>query len=187
MNCFNRLAGKTILIPVLFCLAATGCGYKFSGEGQGPRPGLHRIAIPVFENNTSEPNLGAIFASALRKEFIRKGHMQVVPVDQSEAVFYARIININTTAVAHHDVAALLKNRLTIESRLFVNLDIRCEDAKGKLIWRDPKFTYYKVFRQVPVLTNPDPMYSFDNRQMALQDLADDMAIRIHDRFLADF
>ena len=81
---------------MLLCLAS--CGYHFSGEGAGPKPGLTYIAIPVFENKTSEPNAGAIFAGALRQEFIRKGNMKVVPVEEAEAVFKGTITSIDIHA-----------------------------------------------------------------------------------------
>ncbi len=89
---------KVILLisSMLFCLAS--CGYHFSGEGQGPKPGLRCIAIPVFENKTTEPNAGAIFAGALRQEFMRKGKMRVVPVENAEAVFKGTIKSIMDAA-----------------------------------------------------------------------------------------
>lgn len=171
----SRLIWWTTALCVLS--VATGCGYRFSGEGSGPRPGLHRIAIPVFENNTSEPDLGALFAGALRGEFLARGRMEVVPVEHAEAVFRGRITSINATAVAHRNADD------TIQARLYITLDIRCEDARtGQVLWQDPGFTYYKVFIQ-----NPVPMVTFDNRRGALDYLAREMAVRIHDRFLTSF
>lgn len=164
-------------IPVLLLLLAGGCGYHFSGQGEGPRPGLKTIAIPVFENETAEADLGSLFAGALRHEFLQKGSLQVVPVDQAEAVFRGRITGMFTTEVSHRTVEE------TIETRLYVILDIRCVDPhNGTVLWQDPKLSYYKLFIQAK-----DPINSFDNRRQALQFLATEMAIRIHDRFLSNF
>ena len=116
---------------MLFCLAA--CGYHFSGEGLGPKPGLKYIAIPVFENKTSEPNLGAIFAQALRQEFMRRSDMKVVPVDQAEAVFKGTIKSIMSYGVAHH-AGSVVANRSTLENRLYIAVDIRCEEKKSHKI-----------------------------------------------------
>ena len=164
-----------LVLALLFQPAA--CGYHFTGEGPGPRPGLRSVAIPVFENNTSEPDLGSIFAGALRRQFITKGQLQVVPVDQAEAVFRGRITSIYSSAVAHREAEE------TIQSRLYVTLDIRCVDVRdGKVLWQDPQFTYYQVFLQ-----NADPNVSFDNRRATLDFLAREMSVRIHDRFLSNF
>ena len=178
---------KRILIisSILFCLVS--CGYHFSGEGQGPKPGLRYIAIPVFENKTSEPDAGAIFAGALRQEFIRKGTMKVVPIEDAEAVFKVTIKHIGIQAVAHNPVS-LVSNRITVENRLFVTLDIRCEEKTShKVLWADPSFRYFKVYQVSNNTLQPDPITGFENRQGALSFLADEMATRIHDRFLSNF
>ncbi|HOV87083.1 MAG TPA: LPS assembly lipoprotein LptE [Syntrophobacteraceae bacterium] len=177
------------LCPKLFrlcCLVAVvlfnGCGYHFTGEGPGPRPGLTKIAVPLFENKTSEPELESLFATALRKEFLQKGSMQVVPVDQAEAIFRGTVKSISTSAVSHLEVEK------TIESRLYVTLDIRCEDARdGTILWQDRNFTYYKVFLQYLSPKNPNPIIGYESRRAALEFLAGEMSVRIHDRFLNSF
>lgn len=169
-------ARPALLLPILL-LVLQSCGYHFSGEGAGPMPGLHAVAIPVFENNTSEPELGSLFAGALREEFIQKGQISVVPMERTDVIFRGRITTIWTSAVAHREVEE------TLVSRLYVTLDIRCVDTRtGKVIWQDPAFTYYRTFFQ-----NDDPIIAFDDRRQALQFLAREMSIRIHDRFLANF
>lgn len=158
-------------------LLVSACGYHFTGEGAGPRPGIHKISIPVFANSTSEPDLGSIFAGALRNEFLQKGDLQVVPQDQSDVVFRGRILKIFTSEVAHKAFEE------TILTRLYVALEIRCEDTRtGEILWQDPQFTYYQVYIQ-----DPDPMVSYDNRRRAEGFLAKEMASRIHDRFLSNF
>ena len=165
------------LLLLTLLIVPASCGYHFSGEGPGPRPGLRAIAIPVFENNTSEPDLGAIFAGALRQEFIAKGSLRVVPLEEAEAVFRGRITNLATSAVAHREAEE------TIQTRLYVTLDIRCVDTRdGRVLWQDPQFTYYQVMIQYA-----EPNISFDSRRETLDYLAKEMSIRIHDRFLSNF
>jgi hypothetical protein len=172
---------------VLLCMVQ-GCGYHFSGQGPGPKPGLQRIAIPVFDNNTAEPELGSLFAGALRREFMQRGSMNVTPADDAEAVFQGVITSLHTISVAHRDIVEASGIRLTLESRLHVTMNIRCVDTQsGTVLWQDPNFTYFKVFRQVTDPNRPDAMVAFENRREALEFLAREMAIRIHDRFLSNF
>lgn len=169
-------------------LLLAGCGYHFTGEGSGPGPGLRSVAVPVFENVTSEPELGALFAGALRKEFLQKGPYKVVPAEDADVIFRGRITNIHTSAVAHRKLEQLFDQRVTLQTRLYVTLDIRCEDPRnGTIVWQDRNFRYYRVYRQNQNLNNPNPIVSFDNRREALAFLAEEMATRIHDRFLNAF
>jgi len=173
------------LSSVLLCLAS--CGYHFSGEGVGPKPGLKYIAIPVFANKTTEPNAGAIFADALRNEFLQKGNMKVVPVEEAEAVFIATISGISIQPVAHHPVNQVV-NRITLVNRLMVTVDIRCEEKKThRILWRDPFLRYYKIYQVTDDPLHPDPIEGFENREAALGVLAQEMSTRIHDRFLSNF
>lgn len=55
------------------------------------------------------------------------------------------------------------------------------------MLWQDPSFTYFKVFRQVTDPNRPDALVAFENRREALEFLAREMAVRIHDRFLSNF
>ncbi|MGA7875268.1 MAG: LptE family protein, partial [Desulfoferrobacter sp.] len=170
---FRSLSSILCLLLIL-----SGCGYRFSGEGPGPQPGLQSIAIPVFENNTTEPGLEALFASALRREFILRSQLQVVPIEKAQAIMRGRIVNIYTSRVAQKQVEQ------TIEMRLFLTVDIRCEDARtGKVIWQYPGYTYYRTYS----VSSSDPIMLFENRRRAEEFLAQEMSIRIHDRFLANF
>jgi hypothetical protein len=185
----SKFHSRVLLVLVIsaasLCLAS--CGYHFSGEGAGPKPGLTCIAIPVFENKTSEPNAGALFAGALREEFMRKGTMRVVPVEEAEAVFRGTITGISIAPIAHHAVSAV-SNRLTVENRLYITLNIRCEDKKShKILWQDPAFRYFKVYEVNDNPLQPDPITGFENREDALRFLAVEMSRRIHDRFLSNF
>ncbi|MFZ2446938.1 MAG: LptE family protein [Syntrophobacteraceae bacterium] len=178
-----------LFLTICMALGLASCGYHFTGEGEGPKPGLRLVAVPVFENKTSEPDLGALFAGALRREFNQKGPIRIVPVEEAEAVFKGTVKSIFITPVAHHPTQSIASDRVTIENRVYVTVDVRCEEkGTGKVLWRDPNFQYYKVYRlSDDPLVNPDALGAFENRRVALEYLAREMAIRIHDRFLSNF
>ncbi len=179
---------RMVSVLAVTLLLAVGCGYHFTGEGSGPRPGIKTVAIPVFTNATSEPDLGSLFTGALRREFNQKGPYKVAPAEDADVIFRGRITNIRTTSVAHRMQEAPFERRETLQTRLYVTLDIRCEDPRnGTVVWQDPNFTYYRVYRENQDINNPDPLVNFGNRREALEFLANEMAIRIHDRFLNNF
>ncbi|MEN6439076.1 MAG: LPS assembly lipoprotein LptE [Syntrophobacter sp.] len=172
----------------VFSALLTACGYHFSGEGEGPKPGLTSVAVPVFENKTTEPNLGANIAGALRREFMQKGSIKVVPVEEAEAVFKGTVLSVSVNAVAHHATQTVASDRVTVENRVHLTLDIKCLDKKtGKVLWSDPRFTYFKVYRLSKDPLNPNPLGEFESRTAALENVSQEMAVRIHDRFLSNF
>ncbi len=180
---------KVLAALFIFPVLLSACGYHFSGEGEGPKPGLKFIAVPVFENKTSEPDIGAMFAGALRHEFNQKGNFRVVPVEEAEAVFTGIIKNVWITAIAHHPTESIASNRVTIENRLYLMVDVRCEEKKtGKILWRDPNFSYHKSYRlSDDPLLHPDALGAFESRRSALDYLTREMAIMVHDRFSSNF
>lgn len=187
-RCVRHSAVPLSAALLLLLLVCQGCGYHFTGEGTGPKPGLKYISIPVFENETSEPDLGALMAAALRREFMRRGNMAVVPDQAAQAIFRGRVTNIYTTAVAKRELKERYGTQLTLEARLYVTLEIRCIDAQtNSVLWADPNFTYHMVYRQINNPDDPDPIFSFDNRRKALDQMSQEMAVRIHDRFLSNF
>ena len=174
------MAGKWLARSALAgiaCLWLVGCGYHFAGEGPGPKPGLQKIAIPVFENKTSEAELETLFAGALRHEFMVRGSYRIVPVAEAEAVFRGRIIRLYTTELAHAAPEA------TIESRVYIVLDVRCIDTKtGAVLWQDNNLLEFAAY-----LHPSDPILSFEGRRRAEASIARKLAERIHDRFLSNF
>ena len=57
---------------VLVALALAGCGYGFS-QRYVAAGGVDRIHVRPFENRSTEPELGAVVATALREELARRG------------------------------------------------------------------------------------------------------------------
>lgn len=168
--------GRVLFVSVLLLLCG-GCGYHFAGEGRGPEPGITSVAIPVFENLTAEPGLEPIFTGALRREFLLRSRIKLVPRRQADAVFLGRITRLSTSSVAHR------QSQDTTLTRLAVTVDVRCVDERTQtVLWQARSLTYFQDYLQ-----DSDPLVSFQNRQEALETAAKDLAVRIHDRFLSRF
>ncbi len=178
---------KLLVVAAIASFFLSSCGYQFSGQGDGPEPGLTTIAIPVFKNKTSEPNIGAIFAAALRQQFMRKGTMKVVPKDEAQAYFEGTIKSIFIIPVGHSPVEVVAE-RATVEERLYMTISVRCVDKKTKkVIWQEPNVSYWKVYDVENTASDLPPIAGFENRQLAIQYIADKTARCVHDRFLSSF
>jgi hypothetical protein len=56
----------------LVLAALTACGYGFAARGR-LGGGIEAVAVAPFENRSTEPELGAAFAGALREELAARG------------------------------------------------------------------------------------------------------------------
>lgn len=170
-----------VLFVLLFPCLVVSCGYQIerfdsvqAGEGTSVPTS---IAIPIFANATTEPNLEFFITNALREEFMKKGGIRVVSGDQADAVILGRLIKIYASDVTHDAV------KHTTETRVYVTMDIRCEDAQtGKIIWQDNQFTYYEEY-----VRTGDAFIDYDRRQAAMEYLSKQVAERIYDRFVHRF
>lgn len=171
---------KSAVILFMICCLFQACGYRFVRYGGGDKDFGNlpeSIAIPMFSNATTEPNLEYLITRALRDEFIKKGVVSVVPEDRADVVMVGRVTKIYTTDVAHDAVEH------TTETRIYVTVDVRCKDARtGDILWQDNQFTYYEEF-----VRKEDAFGDYNRRRAALEYLAEQMAQRIHDRFINRF
>lgn len=72
-------AHKMVWFSLLLSLTLWGCGYQMAGRGTGQLPPhLKTIAIPVFENNSTEPTIHRPFTETLRRAFITDGRLRLV-------------------------------------------------------------------------------------------------------------
>lgn len=159
---------------ILLLLALWGCGYHIAGSEKPASRGFYAVAIPIFDNRTSEPQAEFIFTEALRREFLKRGGLRLVPVQEADVVFRGKIIKLAATDVAH------ARFNQAIESRFFVTLDVRCEDRRtGTIIWQDNQLTYSRSYPYGETATD-----SYQGRRAALEYIAERVAERIYDRFV---
>lgn len=149
----------------------TRCGYHVAGV-ETPQD-IYSVAIPIFENLTTEPEVEFVFTEALRQEFLKRGVLKLVPVHDADVVFRGRIIKLSAIDVAHN------RFNQTVESRLFATVDIRCEDRRtGKILWQDNQLTFSRSY--------PHGKMGFEDyraRRSVLEYIAGQIAERVYDRF----
>ena len=66
MMCCRRLLVGLVVVAMW----AVGCGYHLTGTGTGLPSHIRSIAIPIFANNSTEPEIELSLTEAVRDEFI---------------------------------------------------------------------------------------------------------------------
>ena len=89
------------IFPLLVALLGmAGCGYHLAGTGSSLPSHIHTIAIPVFSNSSSEPEIERELTRAVRDSFIRDGRLKVANKNRADLVMKGKLTYYNLRAVS---------------------------------------------------------------------------------------
>ena len=82
-------------LSFLAALIVTSCGYQVGPVKPTKLQGIRRICVKNFRNDTLEPRMEAMLASAVIKQLQLDGTYQVTNEDQADAILTGTLQNIN--------------------------------------------------------------------------------------------
>jgi hypothetical protein len=120
------------LCLVVLCLAQ--CGYRPVGKGELPAGGGRPVmAIPLFENRSTEIGLESLFANTFIETFSHSPALRLAArPERADLVLEGKISSVAFSSVAFFNINQSLVRRVTI--RVEVQLTNR---STGKVIWKD--------------------------------------------------
>jgi outer membrane lipopolysaccharide assembly protein LptE/RlpB len=161
----------TFVIAIIILFSATfGCGYHIMGKGGEFPEGITSLAIIPLENKTKEPNLTSILTSALRREFIFRREVEIVPEERAEASLQGAIDSINIVSTAYDSTGRASEYDITVA------LDLRLvRRGTNAILWKGDKIAgtwHYKASFEV--------MVNEANKNAAIQKIATDLSEKIY-------
>lgn len=137
------------LITLLLIAAVSGCGiYTFSESAVG---GAKTIAVPGFENQTSEFDLEVLLSDKLTQALLTDNTLKVVPQNQADLVVTGEIINYE------HLPNTYDQNANVTEYKSVITLDIKVEYIKSeKVLWEDKNLSDFGIYSIVDGETQSD-------------------------------
>ena len=110
-------ASSVFLFLLLFL---PSCGYHMAGTGSHLTAGVKTIFIPVFENKTMEPIIEEELTTAVIREFLKDGRIEVAESSRADMVLKGSVVSYKETPVsltsdAEQDV---LEYRVTVTTHL---------------------------------------------------------------------
>lgn len=151
-------------------LLAGGCGYTASPALLPSH--LKTIAIPVFENQTSEYTLEQDVTAAVVKRFVDDNHLRVVDERSADCVIQGKVVDYRNT------VFGISNADLAQEYRVTIGVSVVFKDlVKNRELWHDDamvKTANYYV-QNVP---GQSAKTELDGRQEAIQKIADEILSR---------
>lgn len=155
---------------LLAALAAAGCAYTSSPALLPPH--LKTVAIPTFENVTSEYTLEQEITQAVIDRFVRDNHLKIVDEKSADAVVRGKVTQFKNAVFGFSSASEASEFRVTIAVSVVFK-----DQVKNREIWNDPnlvKTANYYV-QDVPGQTASTPL---DGRKEAVTKLADEILTR---------
>lgn len=150
-------------INKLFGLAAflliSGCGYHLVGTGTTLPPHLKTIAIPVFDNTSSQPNIDRDITNAIRQSFVNDGRLKVVSTHEADLVMKGLLTSYTLQAASFTTQDVAREYWVQLEGSIDV------QDRVKKKRFLKQNFTTKWDFQ-----TDADVINSEAARQLALKD-----------------
>lgn len=115
----------------LSLLVLLHCGY-YSFSGSTLQSNIQTIAIPIFENKTTEFGVPEDITDALINEFTQDNTLKVVDRRSADSILEGTIVNIREQAGAYN------QQEQVQEIRIYVRIKAKFEDLKkNNVIWEE--------------------------------------------------
>lgn len=188
-------------MQLLILMSCVGCASYRAGYIDRELPGGYdRVSIPVFSNETELVGVETYFTNQLRRQFNRSKVAKVVkrtdaPVELKGSVRSISFIPggqvAGTADTENNQILLPDQTVLTTEYRVVVVSQVTLQrKSDGKVLWRS-EFTDEKVYT-VPQLgvegvNSANALYNHSARHQAVEELAKNMMVVVHDQMTENF
>jgi hypothetical protein len=153
---------------LLGCLAAAGCGYRIAGRADTIPDTVATIAVPAFENITTEYKIEQYLTRAVARELISRTRYQVVNREENaDAVLRGAVVGF-LALPQNFDPQTGRATTVSTVTRVQVSL---VERSTGALLYQNPNMEQRDRYE---VSISPDAY--FEERQAALMRSSESMA-----------
>jgi hypothetical protein len=159
--------------------------------------GVNQIYIPLFKNESKEPNVEVMFTNALKTEALRFGKLNLVNSESAaQAILTGEISSVEITS----DESVIISENakylpfgtvLPTQVKITVSVLIKMQDTKTKKVLWSSEYKQAKNYTPpqvtLPVLNSANNLYNLSDRRQTLETLSKDMMQLAFDRLVDDF
>ena len=171
---------QSVLLILSLDLLLTSCGYHLQYVRTLP-DNVKKIAIPVFSNQTMQPDIEVQFTDALQTQFYRTRYAQVVPDrGDAEAILQGTITEFRVSQVARTPVPNV--QNISVAREYLVNIYVTAKLIRvsdKKVLW-ESQFWDSERYLANPG-GQPDNTRNEDRRRVAIRAIAKSVGEDIHD------
>ena len=170
---------KHVLAAVSLILSLAGCGYHIAGQADTVPDEIRTIAVPAFQNGTTEYKIEQYVTQAVVREFLTRTRYQVVNREENaDATLFGSVVGF-VAFPQNFDPNTNRATTVTTITRLQVNLVDR---RSGASIYQNPGLEYRERYE-----VSADPTVYFEERQAALERSSEAMARAVVSAVLEGF
>jgi hypothetical protein len=131
------------------------------------------VAIPSFENTTTEYTLEQDITNAVIDRFVKDNHLRVVDERSANAVIQGRIIGYKNSVFGFSAANRSQEYRVTITCSVVFK-----DRVKNRELWNDPNLVKTANYFVVPVPGDTTAHTELDGRKQAISKIADEILTR---------
>ena len=162
---------RTIPALCLLAVCAGSCAYSTSAALLPPH--LKTVAIPVFENGTTEYALPQEITDAVILRFVQDNHLKVVPERSANSVIRGKVVAYRNGVFGFSEQVRAQEYRVTISvSVVFKDL------VKNREVWSESELTKTSNYYVTPVPGDTTAHTEVDGRREAVLKIADEILAR---------
>ncbi len=145
----------------IIMLCSMSCGvYTFSPSALG---GIKSLAIPIFENQTTESGLREDLTDRLSQAFVDDNTLRVVPESRADAIIRGSVISYSREAYTYSEAEVVSEYIV----RIGINVDF-VEKKSGEVIWEEKNMSNWGTYDSA---TQGED----DGKEMAIGKLVEDI------------
>ena len=185
-------------IIVLLCsMLSSSCAYKLSNSVNQLPGGITTITVPMFKNESKEPNIEVYFTNSFRAEVLRFGRISLVNQESlAEAVVTGtiksvRIISDESVIESKNATYLPFGTVMATQVRVIVNVSMKMTEVKTQKILWSADYEQFKNYTPpqitLPVINSANNLYNLSERRQTLEILSRDMMQLALDRLVDNF
>jgi hypothetical protein len=156
---------------VLLALSLSSCGVYSTNPGSLPGH-IKTLAVPAFENKTTQVGLDEEITQAVISRFVDDNHLKIVAESDANAVLTGSVVGYSNT------VFGFTGREQAQEYRVQITIAVRLMDkVKNRELWRDDNMVKTQNYYVVSV-PGQQPQDEVSGRQEAVRKIADEILSR---------
>ena len=155
---------------LVLALAASGCAYSTSSALLPTH--LKTVAVPVFENGTTEYTLEQQITDAVIARFVNDNHLKVVDEGSADLLVKGRILGYRNAVFGFNTAVNAQEYRVTIAVSVVLK-----DQVKNREIWNDGNMIRFSNYYVVDV-PGDSASTELDGRKSAVDKIAEEILAR---------